>query len=105
MDNSGGGQTWVTSDKWGPLKGMLLHLLVWQSSALRRDAGEGGRRGFRAARSAFRSSSIPASMRARFNPVDGQLYVAGLKGWQTNGAKDAAFQRVRYTGQAGHPSE
>jgi hypothetical protein len=37
-------------------------------------------------------------MRPRFNPIDGQLYVAGLKGWQTDGAKDSCFQRVRYTG-------
>ncbi len=37
-------------------------------------------------------------MRARFNPVDGQLYVAGLRGWQTNGLKNGCFQRVRYTG-------
>jgi hypothetical protein len=37
--------------------------------------------------------------RARFSPVDGQLYVAGLKGWQTNGAKDGAIHRVRYTGK------
>jgi hypothetical protein len=36
--------------------------------------------------------------RARFNPRDGQLYVAGLKGWQTKGVKDGALQRVRYTG-------
>jgi hypothetical protein len=39
-------------------------------------------------------------MRARFSPVDGQLYVAGLKGWQTNGVKDGAIQRVRYTGKS-----
>jgi hypothetical protein len=38
-------------------------------------------------------------MRPRFNPADGQLYVVGLKGWQTSGAKDGAFQRVRYTGK------
>jgi hypothetical protein len=37
--------------------------------------------------------------RGRFNPVDGQFYVAGLKGWQTNGAKDGAIERVRYTGK------
>ena len=36
---------------------------------------------------------------ARFSPVDGQLYLGGLKGWQTNGAKDGAIQRVRYTGK------
>ena len=39
-------------------------------------------------------------MRARFSPIDGQLYVAGLKGWQTNGVKDGAIQRVRYTGKS-----
>ena len=26
VDNSAGGQVWVTSDRWGPLKGQLLHL-------------------------------------------------------------------------------
>jgi hypothetical protein len=29
------------------------------------------------------------AMRPRFSPIDGQLYVAGLKGWQTDGAKDS----------------
>jgi hypothetical protein len=37
-------------------------------------------------------------MRGRFNPKDGQLYVAGLRGWQTSGLKNGCFQRVRYTG-------
>jgi hypothetical protein len=37
--------------------------------------------------------------RARFRTQDGQLYVAGLRGWQTTAAKDAALQRVRYTGK------
>jgi hypothetical protein len=38
-------------------------------------------------------------MRPRFSPIDGQLYVVGLKGWQTSAAKDSALQRVRYTGK------
>ena len=38
-------------------------------------------------------------MRARFNAADGQLYVCGLKGWQTRATKDGIFQRVRYTGK------
>ena len=38
--------------------------------------------------------------RARINPIDGQVYLTGLKGWQTRGAKDACLQRVRYTGKA-----
>jgi hypothetical protein len=38
-------------------------------------------------------------MRGRFNPKDGQLYVVGLRGWQTPAARDGAFQRVRWTGK------
>jgi hypothetical protein len=41
-------------------------------------------------------------MRGRFNPKDGQLYVAGLRGWQTTGLKNGCFQRVRYTGAVAH---
>src|SRR5262249_17736997 len=41
---------------------------------------------------------ITGICRPRFNPIDHQLYVAGLRGWQTTAAKDAGFQRVRYTG-------
>jgi len=40
-----------------------------------------------------------SAMRPRFNPVDGQLYNAGLKGWQSNAAKDGGFDRIRYTGK------
>src|SRR5471030_2012945 len=36
-------------------------------------------------------------MRARFNPHDGQLYVSGLRGWQTSATHDGGFFRVRYT--------
>jgi hypothetical protein len=41
-------------------------------------------------------------MRARFSPADGQLYVSGLRGWQTAGVRDGALQRVRYTGKPLH---
>jgi hypothetical protein len=39
------------------------------------------------------------TMRARFSPVDGQLWISGLKGWQSSAAKDGSLQRVRYTGK------
>ena len=37
-------------------------------------------------------------IRGRMRPQDGQLYVGGLTGWQTNAARDGCLQRVRYTG-------
>jgi hypothetical protein len=39
-------------------------------------------------------------MRARFRPQDGQLYVVGLRGWQTTATRNGCLQRVRYTGAA-----
>jgi hypothetical protein len=41
-------------------------------------------------------------MRGRVNPKDGQLYVCGIKGWQTSGNRDGCLQRVRYTGKPSH---
>lgn len=98
VDNSSGGQTWVTTDKWGPMKGRLLHLTYGKSGLLGmlieqvNGVAQGG-----AFRFPFKFDS--GAMRGRFHPLDGQLYVLGLKGWQTDGAKEAAFQRVRYTGE------
>ncbi len=47
----------------------------------------------------FPLSFASGVMRGRFHPQDGQLYVAGLKGWQTDAARDGCLQRVRYTGR------
>jgi hypothetical protein len=38
------------------------------------------------------------AIRGRFRPQDGQLYVAGTKGWVSNATRDGSLQRVRYTG-------
>ena len=38
------------------------------------------------------------AMRARFNHSDGQLYVTGLRGWQTNGAHEGLFSGYVSTG-------
>jgi hypothetical protein len=98
IDNSSGGQAWVTSDSWGPLKGHLLHLSYGTCAlflVLLDKVGENVQGG------AVRLPLTFATgiMRARFHPLDGQLYVAGLKGWQTSAARDGALQRVRYTGK------
>lgn len=97
VDNSSGGQTWVTSSKW-PWTGELLHLSYGQSSIYRvmKEEVNGQVQG-----GVFR---VPvqlgsSAMRGRFHPTDGQLWVCGLKGWQTNAARLAAFQRVRWTGR------
>ncbi|HWE97388.1 MAG TPA: DUF6797 domain-containing protein [Tepidisphaeraceae bacterium] len=97
-DNSGGGQAWVSGGKWGPFDGSMLYLsygkcslfhVLWEEID---GVPQGGV-------VKFPLQFATGLMRARFNPADGQLYVAGLKGWQTTAQRDGALQRVRYTGK------
>ena len=98
VDNSSGGQVWVTSDKWGPFRGDMLHMSYGSCSlfkVLKEEVGgqvQGG-----AVR--FPLNFESGIMRARFSPRDGQLYATGLRVWQSSGAKTGAFHRVRYTGK------
>lgn len=96
-DNSCGDPVWVTSDKFGPLNGELLYLSYGQTTLMKilKEEVDGQVQGG-AIRFPFHFQS--GCMRARFNPVDGQLYVCGFRGWQTNAGHPTAFERVRYTG-------
>ncbi len=98
VDNSGGGQVWVTSDRWGPLKGELLHGSYGKSTLylVLKEEIKGQMQGGVVKIPVQLNSS---NMRMRFNERDGQLYVMGLKGWQTNAGHRSSFDRVRYTGK------
>lgn len=101
IDNSTGGQVWVTSDQWGPLKGQMLNLSFGQSSlmlALREQVDGAWQGAVVPMKVAFASGAH----RGRYNPKDGQLYVVGTKGWVSNATRDGCFQRVRYTGAKVH---
>jgi mono/diheme cytochrome c family protein len=96
-DNSSGSQMWVPEKTtWDPRHaGELLHLSYGKSSVFRvlHEEVNGQVQG-----GAYRLNIdvSAAVMRARFHPQNGQLYLIGFRGWQTNGRD--AFQRVRYTG-------
>ena len=104
MDNSGGGQVWVQGGRWGPLEGKMLHLSYGQCRMLLAlteqvdGTYQGGTIQFPTEPGDFQSGV----MRGRFSPQDGQLYVSGLRGWQTRSVRDGCFQRVRYTGGSVH---
>jgi len=105
VDNSSGGQAWVTSDTWGPFQNRLLHLSYGTCSlflAMKQDLQDVPNAAVQGGVVRFPLSFDSGILRARFNPADGQLYVAGLKGWQTSAGKDGCFQRVRYTGKPVH---
>ncbi len=98
IDNSSGGQTWVTSDKWGPFKGDILHL-SYGACALHKLSHEFVDGQVQGAAIKFPLKFESGIMRGRFNAKDGQLYLCGLVVWQSKGPKTGAFHRVRYTGQ------
>lgn len=99
VDNSGGGQVWVTGDKWGPFSNELLHMSYGRSALyLVLKENKSGQIQGGVVRFPLRFTS--SCMRARFSPRDGQLYVSGLKGWQTNAGKPGGLDRVRFTGEA-----
>ncbi|MEN9678329.1 MAG: hypothetical protein RIS76_4225 [Verrucomicrobiota bacterium] len=98
VDNSSGGQFWVTSGKWGPFEGDLLHTSYGMCSLFKcfYESVDGIEQGGLVRFPLKFDSGI---MRGRFSPRDGQLYTCGLVVWQSNGAKQGAFHRVRYTGK------
>jgi glucose/arabinose dehydrogenase len=97
-DNSSGGQVWVASDKWGPFQGHLLHTSYGTCKLFKVFIQRDGER-FQGGVVDFGLTFDSGVMRARFHPLDGQLYLCGLKGWGTAAKTDGGFYRVRYTGK------
>lgn len=98
IDNSTGGQVWVTSDRWGPLKDQMFNLSYGKCQmmlVLREHVGETPQGGS----VVFPLSFDSGIMRGRFSPHDGQMYLSGLRGWVTSAVLDGCLQRVRYTGE------
>jgi len=98
MDNSAGGQTWVPKGLWGPLSEQMIHISYGRCTimSILQDENKGGINGGIVGLPGRFDSGV---MRGRFRKQDGHLYLSGLKGWQTVGLADGAFQRVRYTGR------
>ncbi len=99
MDNSSGGQAWITSDRWGLPRGLLLHFSYGKCRMMlvpRERVGDVMQGAVIEIPGVGFSSG---AMRGRFSPHDGQLYVSGLKGWASAAVDDGCLQRVRYTGQ------
>ena len=98
LDNSSGGQIYVDSDRWGPVKGKMVHLSFGAGRAflLLRDEFDGWIQG---AVVPIAGEFASGAHRGKFNPRDGQLYVTGMAGWGTYTADDGCFQRVRYNGE------
>jgi putative heme-binding domain-containing protein len=97
LDHSSGGQAFVSSDRWGPLGGQLVHFSFGSCThfLVLRDEVAGRPQGAVVPLPGDFRSGVH---RGRFNPADGQLYVSGMNGWHVYGVDDGCFQRVRYVG-------
>ena len=99
VDNSPGGEVWVSGGKWGPWEGRMLHLSYGHCRlyGVAMETVDGVMQGA-VIRFPFKFAS--GVMRGRFGPKDGQLYVTGLNVWQSDASKFGCFSRVRYTGKS-----
>ncbi len=96
-DNSCGGQVWSGAN-WGPLSNRLLHMSYGKCklfSVLIEKYGEDVQGGV----VKFPLEFASGIMRGRVNPTDGQVWLAGMKGWQTSAPETGALERIRYTGK------
>jgi glucose/arabinose dehydrogenase len=105
VDNSSGAMAFApAAGNFGPLNGHMFAASYGLSSlfAVMTEEVDGVEQGAAVKFPVKFDSSV---MRARFNGGknyphgDGQLYLCGLKGWQTNAGRDGALQRIRYTGK------
>jgi hypothetical protein len=99
MDRSPAEPIWVTSDKWGPIKGSLLNLSYGMRKVFivphETVAGE-----VQGGVCELPLASFPTGiMRGRFSPADGQLYLCGLFAWAGNREQSGGLYRMRYTGR------
>ena len=107
VDTSAGGQVWAPiahtsgseGKSWGPLSGKLLHT-SYGNCALFHLMIDKTADPWQGAVWKFPFTFNSGIMRARFHPVDGQLYLCGLRGWGTSAVKDGQFCRVRFTGKS-----
>lgn len=102
FDRSPAEMLWVTSDRWGPLKGSLLNFSYGYGKVYvvpHEKVGGDVQGGM----CALPMPQFPTGvMRGRFHPTDGQLYCCGMFAWAGNQTQPGSFYRVRYTGKAVH---
>jgi putative heme-binding domain-containing protein len=99
FDRSPAELLWITSDRWGPLKGSLLNISYGHGKIYvvpyEKINGQ--------AQGGMCALPLPISptgiMRGRFHPTDGQLYTCGMFAWAGNQTQPGGLYRVRYTGK------
>jgi len=102
IDGSAGDITFLPQDdRFGPLSGSVLGTSLVECShylILREEIGDRSQGGVVPLPGDF----LSGAHRSRYNPHDGQFYVAGTAGWASYYQEPGSLQRVRYQGGALH---
>ena len=102
FDRSPAELLWVTSDRWGPLKGRLLNLSYGEGKVFVVPHEKLGQQ-MQGGMIELPLPKFPTGiMRGRFHPTDGQLYVCGMFAWAGNVTQPGGLYRIRATGQPMH---
>ena len=102
FDRSPSELLWVTSDKWGPLKGSLLNFSYGYGKVyiVPHESVDGKVQG---GMCEFPIKQFPTGvMRGRFHPNDGQLYCCGMFAWAGSQQQPGGLYRIRYTDKPVH---
>jgi putative heme-binding domain-containing protein len=99
FDRSPSELLWVTSDRWGPLKGSLLNFSYGYGKVyvvpFEKVNGQ-----VQGGMCELPLPQFPTGvMRGRFHPSNGQLYCCGMFAWAGNQTQPGGFYRIRYTGK------
>jgi cytochrome c2 len=97
VNSSGLTQTWITDPRMGPLDGSLIHIGYTKPELFRVMLNNRFPKPQAAIVSFIRDIAF-APINAAMNPVDGQLYVSGFRGWGTTATRTSGLARIRYTG-------
>ena len=103
FDRSPAELLWVTSDKWGPLKGSLLNLSYGFGKVFIVPHEKTANGLMQGGMCELPLPTFPTGiMRGRFSPADGQLYVCGMFAWAGSATQPGGFYRIRATGRPAH---
>jgi len=102
FDRSPAELLWVDSPAWGPLEGRLLNISYGYGKVflVPHEKVDGQVQG------GMIELPIPqlatGTIRGRFHPADGQLYLSGMFAWAGSRTEPGGFYRLRYTGKPVH---
>ncbi len=90
-------QVWLAGAKMGPLNDAMLHLAYTRPEVFLVLLSNRGGKPQAAVMSLTHELEFPL-LNGAVNPADGQLYLAGFRGWGTVAPRLAGLARLRYTG-------